>query len=227
MAVALLSPLFVSLGVWQLHRADEKTSLMEQRERRQSEPVLRGGGLEWASEENRYRRVELTGELDAAHQFLLDNQINQQQAGYHVLTPLRIEGTDAAVLVNRGWVPVGKDRARLPDPAIDQTKIHVTALIDRFPGVGFKLAGAEIPAPGWPAVTQLLDAQRLSERLGYRLLPYQVLLPAGEPEGYVRDWKQASLDPGKNRGYALQWFSFALVLSFLYVWYGFKPKRPD
>ena len=200
---------------------------MAQRELRQGEPVLNGGNEGWASEENRYRRVELAGELDAGHQFLLDNQISQQQAGYHVLTPLRIEGTDAAVLVNRGWVPVGKDRTRLPDLPIGQTTIHITALIDHFPGVGFKLAGAEIPAPGWPAVVQLLDAQHLSERLGYRLLPYQVLLPADAPDGYVRDWKQASLDPGKNRGYALQWFSFALVLSILYVWHGFKPKRPD
>jgi len=226
LAVVALLPLFVSLGVWQLHRADEKISLMAQREGRQSEPVLHGDGLAWASEENRFRRVELSGEWDAAHQVLLDNQIYQQQAGYYVLTPLRIEGSDAAVLVNRGWVPVGKDRTRLPELPLSQTKLHTTALIDHFPGVGFKLAGAEIPAPGWPALTQLLDAGRLSERLGYRLLPYQVLLPADAPDGFVRAWKQASLDPGKNRGYALQWFSFALVLVVLYIWYGFKPKRP-
>lgn len=226
-AVALLLPLFASLGVWQLHRADEKKALMAQRAARLGEPVLRGGGLGWASEESRFRRVELAGEFDSAHQVLLDNQIFQQQAGYHVLTPLRLDGTDAAVLVNRGWVPVGKDRRRLPELPVQHTKVRFTAVIDHFPGVGFKLAGAEIPAAGWPAVTQLLDAGRLSERLGYRLLPYQVLLPADEPEGYVREWKPASLDPGKNQGYALQWFSFALVLSILYVWHGFKPNRPD
>jgi len=226
LAAALWLPLFVFLGVWQLHRAEEKTTLMAQRESRQAEPVL-AGGLEWAKDDNRYRRVELEGEYDAAHQVLLDNQIHQQQAGYFVMTPLRIAGTDAAVLVNRGWVPMGKDRSHLPELPIGQTQAHITALIDRFPGVGFKLAGAEIPTPGWPAVAQVLDAQRLSERLGYRLLPYQVLLPADAPDGFVREWRQASLNPEKNQGYALQWFSFALVLSVLYVWHGFKPKRPD
>lgn len=223
-AVAVLLPLFVSLGFWQLRRADEKTELMRQREARQSEPVLRAAAF--ASEENRYRRVELDGELDADHQFLLDNQVFNQQAGYHVLTPLRIAGTGEAVLVNRGWVAVGADRRRLPEVALRQTQVHLSGVVDHFPGVGFKLKGAEIPAPGWPAVVQLLDAERLSERLGYRLLPYQVLLAADQPGGYARDWKQADLNPGKNRGYALQWFAFALVLSVLYVWFGFN-KRPD
>jgi len=223
LAVAVLLPLFTSLGFWQLRRAEEKTTLMRQREQRQNESVLQAGEA-FATPENRYRRVELSGVWDAEHQFLLDNQIFRQQAGYQVLTPLRVEGLDAAVLVNRGWIPVGQDRRQLPELALGQAKARVHGLIDQFPGVGFKLKGAEIPAPGWPAVAQLLDAQRLSERLGYRLLPYQVLLAADEPEGYARDWKQASLNPEKNQGYALQWFAFALVLSILYVWFGIKPK---
>lgn len=226
LATLLLLPVFVSLGLWQLHRADEKIALMNQREGRQSQPALRGAEA-FTSEAGRYRRVELAGEFDAAHQFLLDNQVFNQQAGYLVLTPLRIAGTQEAVLVNRGWVPVGADRRHLPEVALNQTKVQVNGLIDHYPGVGFKLKGAEIPSPGWPSVVQWLDAGRLSERLGYRLLPYQVLLAPDEPGGYARDWKQASLNPEKNQGYALQWFSFASVLAVLYVWLGFKPKRPD
>lgn len=227
LASAVLLPLFVSLGIWQLHRAEEKQEIMRQCGQRQSEPVLPANPGGWALEGNRCRRVELAGEWDAEHQFLLDNQIFNRQAGYQVLTPLRIEGTGLAVLVNRGWLPVGKDRRQLPDLAIQQAKLRTQATLDKFPSVGMRLKGAEIPTPGWPSVVQLLDAERLGERLGYRLLPYQVLLSANEPEGYVRDWKQASLDPEKNQGYALQWFSFALALSILYVWHGFKPKRPD
>lgn len=226
LGVAMLLPLFVSLGFWQLHRAEEKKTLMQQREQRQNEPVLQPREA-LAMKENRYRRVELSGEWDAGHQILLDNQIFNQQAGYQVLTPLRIAGTDDAVLVNRGWVSVGQDRRRLPDVALNQSHAQVSGMIDHFPGVGFKLKGAETPTAGWPAVVQLLDAERLSVHLGYRLLPYQVLLPPDAPGGYVRDWKQASLNPEKSQGYALQWFSFALVLSFLYVWLGFKPKQPD
>jgi len=226
LAVAVLLPLFVCLGVWQLHRAGEKDTLMRQRELRLSEPVLNTKDEGLAVEENRFRRVELEGEFDVEHQFLLDNQIHNQQAGYLVLTPLRPKGAAASVLVNRGWLPVGKDRKQLPDLAIKQVKTRMVGVIDKLPSVGFKLKGADIPAPGWPSVVQLANAGRLSEHLGYRVLPYQVLLPPEEAEGYVRDWKPASLHPETNQGYALQWFSFALVLCILYVWYGFKPKQP-
>jgi surfeit locus 1 family protein len=224
LTVALLVPVFIALGFWQLHRAEEKAALMAQRELRLGEPALTSASSAWAAEENRYRHIQLAGEFDAEHQFLLDNQIQNQQAGYRVLTPLHIEGGRDAVLVNRGWLSVGKDRTRLPDLAIKQTQVRLVGVIDQLPGVGFKLKGAEIPSPGWPSVVQFANAERLSERLGYRLLPYQVLLPPDAAEGYARDWKPASLHPETSQGYALQWFSFALAVLILYAWYGFKPR---
>jgi surfeit locus 1 family protein len=224
LAFLVVFPLFISLGVWQLHRVDEKRELMNQRELRHGEPALPATSEAWANDNNRYRRIDLAGEFDVEHQFLIDNQINNQQAGYLVLTPLRIVGLPEAVLVNRGWLPVGKDRHQLPDLAIKQAKVRFIGVIDKLPNVGFKLKGAEIPSPGWPSVVQFADVQRLSERLGYPLLPYQVLLPPDAADTYAQDWKPASLHPETNQGYALQWFSFALVLSIIYVWYGFKPK---
>ncbi|MDV3243400.1 MAG: SURF1 family protein, partial [Methylocaldum sp.] len=59
------------------------------------------------------------------------------------------------------------------------------------------------------------------------VLPYQVLADETVAEAYIRDWKQVRLDPGKNQGYALQWFLFALVALVLYVRHGIKlqPRR--
>ncbi len=224
LALLVLVPLFASLGIWQLHRAAEKAALMELRLHMADEPIISGDGVGWAREENRYRRIELEGKLDVGHQFLLDNQILGQKPGYLVLTPLRIRGADQAILVNRGWIPLGEDRKRLPDLAVSRAEVRITGIIDNFPRLGFKLKGAETPAPGWPSVVIALDAARLSERLGYRLLPYQVLLAAEEADGYVREWKPTDLHPEKSQGYALQWFSFALVSITLYLWHGFKRK---
>jgi surfeit locus 1 family protein len=36
----------------------------------------------------------------------LRNQVWNDQIGVHLLTPLKISGSDLAVLVDRGWVPV-------------------------------------------------------------------------------------------------------------------------
>ncbi len=219
----LVATLFVNLGFWQLHRAAEKRGLMDLREDRGRDEPVRLDGSVADLETLRYRRVAVAGEYDAAHQFLLDNRHHGQQPGYEVLTPLRIAGTGMAVLVNRGWVPLGADRSHLPDLSLAvPVGVRLTGVVEHFPGVGFKLRGAEVPGPGWPSVVQLAEPERLAERLGYKVLPYQVLLDETAGEGYVRAWRETRLTPEKNLGYALQWFLFAVVAAVLYVRHGLK-----
>ncbi len=214
--------LFVNLGLWQIHRADEKQGLIEARELRgRDEPVRLDGGVS-DPDVLRYRRVAVAGEYDVAHQFLLDNQLHEQRPGYRVLTPLRLAGGGAAVMVNRGWIPLGANRAQLPDLGLASASVRLTGVADRFPGVGFKLKGAEVPGPGWPSVVQLAEPEQLARRLGYPVLPYQVLLDESAGEGYVRAWRENRLTPEKNLGYALQWFLFALVATVLYIRHGLK-----
>jgi len=225
-AVLVLLPAFVALGNWQLRRAGEKEALLallNERSGALALPIASGG---ITLDQVRYRAVTVRGTYDAAHQILLDNQINQGLAGYHVLTPLRLEGyADLAILVNRGWVGIGPDRTRLPPVDMSPSSREVHGIAEKFPALAWRLRGAEIPTPGWPAVVQLAEPAALSARLGYSILPYQVLLSPTEPQGYVRDWKPAQVDPGKNRGYALQWFTFAAVLSILFVWHGLGRSR--
>lgn len=209
--------LFVGLGFWQLQRAEEKTTLMETRRQRALEPPILLDGRVPYSDDLRYRSVIVEGTYDSAHQFLLDNQIHEQKAGFHVLTPLQLRGGDAVLLINRGWIPAGPDRSRLPGVALDAATVRAAGTVDRFPGVGWRLAGAEIPSPGWPALVQVLAPEPLGKRLGHAVLPYQVLLDPAEPDGYARAWKENRLTPEKNRGYALQWFLFAATALALYL----------
>lgn len=225
--LAVFFPLFLALGLWQLQRAGEKTALNELREARVAEaPMQLDGATPDSIEDLRYRSVILVGEYDIAHQFLIDNQLEGQQVGYHVLTPFRLAGTHRAVLVNRGWVPLGSDRRVLP--SIDSAplgKIRLAGVVDRLHRVGFRLKGAEIPTEGWPSVVQLPEPGPLSDRLGYSLLPYQVLLDPSAEGGYGRYWQAGKLDSGKNRGYALQWFLFATVALILFLWRGLHSQR--
>lgn len=212
-------PLFVSLGIWQLQRAEEKSAINALRASRIQEPSMRlGPGAPPDLEAMRYRPIFAEGEYDTAHQFLLDNQMQGQMPGYHVLTPLRLAGSGQAILVNRGWVPQGPSRAALPYIGLGTSgKLRVQGKLDYLHRVGFRLKGAEIPAAGWPSVVQLPEADQLAERLGYPLLPYQVLLDPDAESGYLRVWHAAPLDPGKNLGYALQWFLFAAGAAFFFL----------
>jgi surfeit locus 1 family protein len=225
-AFMVLLPLLVALGIWQLGRAEEKEALLalqEQRIRAAPMPLADAGGAD--SQSLRYRSVTATGQYDSTHQFLIDNKILNGRVGYYVLTPFKIQNSAQAVLVNRGWVPADANRSVLPDVTMGEETATVSGRINFFPAVGMKLAGAEIPTEGWPAVVQVAESAILAKRLGYALLDFQVELGVGQPSGYVREWNApVAIPPEKHRAYALQWFGLALTLVILFIWLSCKKE---
>ena len=57
-----------------------------------------------------------------------------------------------------------------------------------------------------------------------RLEPRVLLLDAREPRGYVRAWQPGGRGPEQNWSYAIQWWSFAVVLVVLYVSLNLRKK---
>ena len=107
----------------------------------------------------------------------------------------------------------------------DAKKVQIHGRLNRFPSVGLKLKGAEIPTDTWPAVVQVVDVAILSERLGYPLRMYQIELDATVPEGYKREWKtNVPIPPEKHLAYAVQWFALALTLTVLFIWMGIRNR---
>ncbi|MGZ8142981.1 MAG: SURF1 family protein [Methylosarcina sp.] len=217
----ILLPLLLALGFWQLDRAEQKRALLEQQKQALiAEVVHLSPNTAETLSSLKYKRVEVKGRYDADHQFLLDNQISEGKAGYLVLTPFVLEGSNKAVLVNRGWVPLGSNRAQSPDIRIKQMPAAVKGRINSFPGVGIKLAGAEIPAEGWPSTVQVVNPDILSRKLGYPLFQFQVELDKDQPEGYKREWRNiAVMPPAQHVAYATQWFALAFLLTMLLIWF--------
>ena len=221
-----LVTLLVSLGFWQLGRADEKKIFLTKQQSSADKEVIKLISIIGDDPESlRYRKIEITGRYDEEHQFLIDNQIVSGQAGYYVMTPLLVDGMKTAVLVNRGWVALNKDRRVLPDVSIPSLKATILGRVNNFPVVGIKLAGAEIPTEGWPSVVQVVDSEVLADRLGYSLLPFQVELDGEMNEGYQREWrKNTVMPPEKHIAYAVQWFGLAITLTILFIWFGTQRK---
>lgn len=216
-------PLLITLGVWQLNRAEEKQIFLKMQEQRlQSEVVVLKPDTPVDLALLKYSKVSVAGHYDNAHQFLLDNQINAGVVGYFVLTPFVLEGSDKTVLVNRGWIPL-KDRTQLPQITVTDTPTTLLGRINSFPGVGLKLSGAEMPSKNWPSVVGVVDSAVLSATLGYPLLPFQIELSDTQPNGYKRDWQKTTLmRPEQHKAYAVQWIALALVLTVLFIRYSFK-----
>ena len=222
-ATALLLPFLIGLGIWQLERASWKQGLIDdQAERAQQAPVLLELLLE-RDETLQYRPVAVRGYYDLEHQLLLDNRTHQGHAGYHVLTPLLLDQR-RAVLVNRGWVPVGEYRARLPELPGPVDELVVNASIKLPPEKFFRLGEAEEANDGWPKVVQQMKLPQFEQQLGYSLLPIVLLQDPADEYGFVREWQAVyGVPPDKHRAYALQWFTLALVLLAIYI--GVNTKR--
>jgi len=170
------------------------------------------------SDEVQYRRVFARGYYDMEHQLLLDNKTYQGHAGYHVLTPLRLAESDAVVLVNRGWVPLGKSRAELPELPGTDGEVLVDAMVQLPPTKLFRLAEVDEVNAAWPKVVQQVEMGELEQLLGVSLEPLTLLLDKDDAFGFIRDWKAVyGVTVDKHRAYAVQWFTLAVVLLLIYI----------
>ena len=224
LATLVLLPVLVGLGQWQLERAAWKQGLIDAHE---ASMHLAPVDLGWLLESGNlaaFRPVAVHGQYDLAHQLLLDNRSYRGQAGYQVLTPLRLADGKAVVLVNRGWVPTGLDRSVLPDLPGPTGAVALEAITSLQPEKLFRLGNAEESNVGWPKVVQQLDLAQLEQVLETRLLPVILLLDKSDEHGFVREWQPVyGVTPDKHRAYAMQWFTLAVVLLLIYV--GVNSKR--
>ena len=223
LAIALIVFL-VSLGRWQLRRADEKRALFDSFAAGTDAPLpidLRTPPV------RRYRHIEADGHYDQSRQILIDNMVDAERAGYFVITPFALAG-GGWVLVNRGWVPLGKSRAERPSIPVagDTRMVHGRA--DHMPSPGIQMGTKAQLAPPYPVVAAFPSRDEIAHLLqetSWTTATDLVLLDPGEPDGYVRHWSPPGFPPMRHIGYAVQWFALALTL--LVLWVVTNLRRPD
>jgi cytochrome oxidase assembly protein ShyY1 len=214
MVFLVIIAMLASLGVWQLQRAGEKRTIeIALRERSNSAPFWVGDApLQVLNSE--YRKGIAQGRFDNEHTMFLDNQIYQGQAGYYVLTPLRLVRSESAILINRGWVPINLYRQQLPQVDAPSSLVTVHGTLRRPSQAPFFLGGEESwKSAGWPKLIQYVDFKKLQLEVGYPLQPLVLQLASDEPYGFIRPWLSPVLTMGPQRhiAYAIQWFAMALI----------------
>lgn len=213
--LAVLLPLFAHLGLWQWDKGQAMLARQAALAAFAAGPPRPMPPLPLPAEELRDRRFAMTGIYEASRQILIDNRVHNGVAGYEVVTPLKLAGSSLRVLVNRGWVPLGADRSRLPElppPAGLQTVSGVAVLPD---ATGLRLGP---PERGWQPLWQRLDWPRFQRNVPYPLQTVVIRLDAEAPGGYARDWPRPDERAGIHLGYALQWFGFAAAALGIWLW---------
>jgi surfeit locus 1 family protein len=212
----ILIALLISLGRWQLRRADEKRVLFDSFAAGTDATRLIELGTPRLP---RYQHVEASGHYDQARQILIDNMVDAGRAGYFVITPFALTG-GGWVLVNRGWVPLGASRAVRPTIPVTSDARRLRGRADNLPSPGIQMGTKGKLAPPYPVVAAFPNHAELAQLLGessWTKAADLVLLDPAEPDGYVRSWAPPGFPPMRHIGYAVQWFALALTLLVIYV----------
>jgi len=210
---ALLVVQFAGLGVWQIHRAQDKRAVQAAFERETGFTRFVHG-----MDVKPYQQLSAEGRFDAEHQFLLDNIIVDSRNGHYVLTPLVYSDDEPALIVNRGWVD--RSGGDIAPAALDvpRDRVTVRGRAGALPRAGYRMGAAIESRSAWPRHALYPTLDELEAALGRELQPFVLLMAPGEHYGLLRRWEPSAIGPGRHYGYALQWFAMAVVLAGLLAW---------
>lgn len=211
--------LFVRLGIWQLHRADEKEVLLRRFAAAAQAPLQDFADVAGHATPDRYPHVRVHGRYLPQRDYLLDDQVVGGQIGVRVYAPFVPDAGDTLLLVNLGFLPRQGAQQRLPDrPPLPAGETTLTGLYAPPPPAGLKLGGNALPREArWPKLTIYIDLEAIGADLGRRLYPRVLLLDQDPASPYVRLWTPDFMPPARHRGYALQWFSFAIAAVVIFL----------
>jgi surfeit locus 1 family protein len=209
------------LGIWQVNRLQQRRARnAEYIEQIQAAPLaLDGDGLTASADELRDRLAESEGRFDFDEQVVLVQQNYEGRPGVHLIAPFVIDGTNEAILVDRGWIPAHEyERGELGRFAdLGQDTVHGSLQPSQT------LSGGRVSdVDGRQDEWYRIDIEAIQEQLPYELLSaYLMEAPPAEIQEHLpyRVEPEIDLSEGPHLGYAIQWFLFCLMLAVGYAYF--------
>ena len=223
-AAAIVVSVGLSLGNWQLNRAEQKRALQQQMmARAEFEPIsLNALPENHISEE--FRRITAEGEFISSWAVYLENRPYQGKAGFYLLMPFKLSGSEQSVLVLRGWFPRdAMDRERIPEIALPKGVIRIEGRVRASTGKLMQLGEAAVLQPG--VIAQNVDVAEFARASKLSLPNFIIEQSSDTADGLVRDWPMPSVGIDKHNAYAFQWFGLSMVAALFFLVTGFKRAR--
>lgn len=223
-----VTALFVAAGIWQMARAAYKDSIQHEIHAAAADAPLHAGKDMLDGQHAHLRRLEARGVWLPERTILLDNKVQQGKVGYEVVTPLRLEGSDLHLLVNRGWIRAPQLRSELPTVETPSGVVAVEG-IARIPNQRFiELSDEVVSGTVW----QNLTLERYASWSKLKLQPVLLYQEGGDADGLQRVEaapEAAGINADRHRGYALTWFSLAgvTVVMGLLGWFRNRKVKSD
>lgn len=173
-------------------------------------------------EDLRYKNIVVEGEYLTKYTILLDNQVEGEVAGYHVITPLRLTDREAVLLIDRGWIPALPNHNDVPQvetpDGLQKVEGQVWLPSQKF----FSLQPQEMTNNDWQPVWQNLDMKAYANAVPFKVLPVALRMSPKNAGGFVRNWVRPDDRIETHLSYAYQWFGFAFAALAIYLFVSFR-----
>jgi surfeit locus 1 family protein len=220
------------LGLWQLDRLQERRGENAVLEAQLAEPPLNlnEGEMPALTDPIEFLQVEVTGTYAYPEQVFLIQRLFRGMPGRHLITPLKIQGTDQAILVDRGWTPNNND-GNYPDyPRFAELG---TVTVRGYLRASDKLPNGLVSPIPESAQTEWfrVEIAGIQAQTPYPLLPYYLLalpddgLPPGSGALPYREPPTFDLSEGSHLSYAIQWFIFMTMLGGGYIYFVWRQTK--
>lgn len=225
------------LGFWQLDRLEARRAFNSRVQAQIDLPALTLNDSLGSSGDPlpdlynmEYRAVTVTGVYDHSQEIAIANQSWANDWGVHLITPLIIDGSEQAILVDRGWIPGVEyqtgDWSKYQHPG----EVTVTGILRRPQTVA--TWGGRTDAPlidGEPrrSTWNFVNIEQIQKQTSRMLLGAYIQEspdPAWTGLPY-RSVAKVEISEGPHMGYALQWFAFAAVLGLGYPFFVRRQER--
>ena len=193
----------LKLGFWQLARAEQKRQLL-------NTPQTIITTLEGITPTNVHQPIKLTGTFDNQHPILLDNQVQNKQAGYHFYLPFISQNN--TILVNLGWIPSPAQRSQLPELIHFTEQYAISGTLSFAQGSPLLLGDNAVMTEQGILRVQKTVISDIQTHLPYPIAPLLLQLDSDNKIGFNNNWTIAVMPPEKHLAYAAQWFALAAAI---------------
>ena len=195
---------FIALGTWQVIRLNWKNNLILEIENSLKNPPVQ---LSQSNQQN-YLKIKTSGRVDFEKQIYLYNLNDSGIPGFEVLNPILINGEN--YLLNRGWIPFEKKDT--PEINIlDQNNIEGTLKTQGRKNI-FK-PDNDIKENYWFS----LNREDISKFTGKEFSKYIIYLDGNYQ--FPRPKKITANISNNHKKYAMTWFSLAISILLLYLYF--------
>ncbi len=225
LALVIIS-LLTSLGFWQVSRRSEKLEIERQiNEKNHAEIINLNELTRFDIAELKYRKVKVRGHFERKGITYIDNVVHDGVYGFYVYVPFKLENNDQYVLVNRGWVP--KKNRREPLPEINVSKeIQQIAGSLRMPSKRpFVPSSVEKLNVDEKNLWLYIDLEKYSEEAPFKIFPFVIYQAPEEGTDFIREWPVFNPKTVMHTGYAIMWFSLALIALITFIYMSFSKSK--